>query len=168
MLASSIWGSTKRFLTWQRRVTPLGFSYCLLSPSARGMSANELLSWGLMFPTPLACDTKPQAETKNVRLSDTGSVRVVKKNGTEWSAKLSTAVYFLTPMASDSYRSTLKPEAVKKGKPTGSLAAQMIFAENPKSEKSALNPDWVEWLMGFPHKWTDVQSGEKSLTKSRA
>ena len=44
----------------------------------------------------------------------------------------------------------------------------MIFAENPKSEKSALNPDWVEWLMGFPHKWTDVQSGEKSLTKSRA
>lgn len=105
---------------------------------------------------------------KNVRLSDTGSVRVVKKNGTEWSAKLSTAVYFLTPMASDSYRSTLKPEAVKKGKPTGSLAAQMIFAENPKSEKSALNPDWVEWLMGFPHKWTDVQSGEKSLTKSRA
>ena len=168
LLASSIWGSTKRFLTWQRRVTPLGFSYCLLSPSARGMSANELLSWGLMFPTPLACDTKPQAETKNVRLSDTGSVRVVKKNGTEWSAKLSTAVYFLTPMASDSYRSTLKPEAVKKGKPTGSLAAQMIFAENPKSEKSALNPDWVEWLMGFPHKWTDVQSGEKSLTKSRA
>lgn len=56
----------------------------------------------------------------------------------------------------------------EKGKPTGSLAAQMIFAENPKSEKSALNPDWVEWLMGFPHKWTDVQSGEKSLTKSRA
>lgn len=53
-------------------------------------------------------------------------------------------------MASDSYRSTLKPEAVKKGKPTGSLAAQMIFSENPKSEKSALNPDWVEWLMGFP------------------
>lgn len=51
---------------------------------------------------------------KNVRLSDTGSVRVVKKNGTEWSAKLSTAVYFLTPMASDSYRSTLKPEAVKR------------------------------------------------------
>lgn len=104
----------------------------------------------------------------HIDYSDTGSVRVVKKNGTEWSAKLSTAVYFLTPMASDSYRSTLKPEAVKKGKPTGSLAAQMIFAENPKSEKSALNPDWVEWLMGFPHKWTDVQSGEKSLTKSRA
>ncbi|GHV50324.1 hypothetical protein FACS1894216_02310 [Synergistales bacterium] len=20
----------------------------------------------------------------------------------------------------------------------------------------ALNPDWVEWLMGFPEKWTDI------------
>ena len=23
-------------------------------------------------------------------------------------------------------------------------------------EKPYLNPDWVEWLMGFPRKWTDI------------
>ena len=34
LLASSIWGSTRRFLTWSRQATPLGFSYFLLSPSA--------------------------------------------------------------------------------------------------------------------------------------
>lgn len=21
-----------------------------------------------------------------------------------------------------------------------------------------LNPDWVEWLMGFPHGWTDIEA----------
>ena len=44
LLASSIWGSTRRFLTWSRQATPLGFSYFLLSPSAHGMSAKELSS----------------------------------------------------------------------------------------------------------------------------
>ncbi|MCO7110620.1 DNA cytosine methyltransferase [Gemmiger formicilis] len=29
-------------------------------------------------------------------------------------------------------------------------------------EKPYLNPDWVEWLMGFPRKWTDIPFGPKS------
>ena len=33
---------------------------------------------------------------------------------------------------------------------------------------SNLNPDWVEWLMGFPRKWTDIPFGSKSLPTSRA
>ena len=56
LLASSIWGSTRRFLTWSRQATPLGFSYFLLSPSAHGMSAKELSSSAMLLPTPLASD----------------------------------------------------------------------------------------------------------------
>lgn len=56
LLASSIWGSTKRFLTWQKRDTLFSHSYFRLAASAHGMSANELLSSRLMFPTPLASD----------------------------------------------------------------------------------------------------------------
>ena len=56
LLASSIWGSTKRFLTWQKRDTLFSHSYFRLAASARGMSASELLSSRLMFPTPLASD----------------------------------------------------------------------------------------------------------------
>lgn len=91
LLASSIWGSTRRFLTWSRQATPLGFSYFLLSPSAHGMSAKELSSSAMLLPTPLA--------------SDTGDVK--------------------------------------------------------------LNPDWVEWLMGFPRRWTDIPCGPKNRRKSR-
>ena len=44
LLTSSIWGSTKRSLTWRKRDMPFGHSYFLLAASARGMNASELLS----------------------------------------------------------------------------------------------------------------------------
>ena len=168
LLASSIWGSTKRFLTWQKRDTLFCHSYFRLVASARGMSANELLSSRLMFPTPLASDkgTAKDAQSLDVSLSDNGIFRKRNKNGAIWSLPLSAAVFYLTPMASDGYRSTLKPGAIKKGKANGNLAAQTIFKENPISDTAALNPDWVEWLMGFPPAWTDIPFGAESATQS--
>ena len=137
LLASSIWGSTKRFLTWQRRDTLFSHSYFRLAVSARGMSASELLSSRLMFPTPLASDsaTNRDAQNLDVFLSEGGIFRKRNKSGTIWSLSLSAAVYYLTPNAS--------PDV-------------------------ALNPDWVEWLMGFPIGWTDVSSGQKGRRESPA
>ena len=66
LLASSIWGSTKRFLTWKKRATLFKHSYYQLAVSARGISAQELLSSALMFPTPLA--------------SDNNKIKVLKRN----------------------------------------------------------------------------------------
>lgn len=168
LLASSIWGSTKRFLTWQKRDTLFSHSYFRLAASAHGMSASELLSSRLMFPTPLASDkhTGKDAKSLEVYLSENGIFRKRNKRGAIWSLPLSAAVFYLTPMASDGYRSMLKPTAIRKGWETGSLSAQMIFKENPVSDTAALNPDWVEWLMGFPPKWTDVSFGNGSRTAS--
>ena len=72
-------------------------------------------------------------------------------------------MFYLTPIASDGMRSTFKPEVMLKSKDKANLAAQIIRLENPHSETAALNPDWVEWLMGFPLKWTDINYGNKSL-----
>ena len=164
LLASSIWGSTKRFLTWQKRDTLFSHSYFRLAASARGMSASELLSSRLMFPTPLASDkcTNRDAQNLDVFLSEGGIFRKRNKSGTIWSLSLSAAVYYLTPAASESYRSTLKPEAFRNSSPTSNLSAQMIAQEKPVSDTAALNPDWVEWLMGFPQGWTDVSFGPES------
>lgn len=168
LLASSIWGSTKRHLTWQKRDTLFSHSYFRLAASAHGMSASELLSSRLMFPTPLASDnnTGRDARALDVYLSDNGVFRKRNKNGSIWSLPLSAAVFYLTPVASDGFRSTLKPSAFNPKKKDGNLSAQVIFQENPASETAALNPDWVEWLMGFPQKWTDVSSGQGSPTTS--
>ena len=170
LLASSIWGSTKRFLTWQKRDTLFSHSYFRLAASAHGMSASELLSSRLMFPTPLASDkgTSRDAANLDVFLSDNGIFRKRNKNGTIWSLSLSAAVFYLTPAASEGYRSTLKPTAFRNQSPSSNLSAQMIRQEQPVSDTAALNPDWVEWLMGFPQGWTDVSSGTGSPMESPA
>ena len=107
------------------------------------MSASELLSSRLMFPTPLASDkgTVKDAQSLDVYLSDNGIFRKKNKSGAIWSLPLSAAVFYLTPVASDGFRSTLKPSAYDPKKKNGNLAAQVIFQENPLSDKAALNPD---------------------------
>lgn len=164
LLASSIWGSTKRFLTWQKRDTLFSHSYFRLAASARGMSASELLSSRLMFPTPLASDkcTNRDAQNLDVFLSEGGIFRKRNKSGSIWSLSLSAAVFYLTPAASEGYRSTLKPTAFRNQSPSSNLSAQVISQEQPVSDAAALNPDWVEWLMGFPKGWTDVSFGPES------
>ena len=170
LLASSIWGSTKRSLTWQKRDTLFSHSYFRLAASAHGMSASELLSSRLMFPTPLASDksTCRDAANLDVFLSDNGIFRKRNRDGTIWSLSLSAAVFYLTPAASEGYRSTLKPTAFQGKSPSSNLSAQVIHQEQPLSEKAALNPDWVEWLMGFPQGWTAVSSGERNPQMSPA
>lgn len=170
LLASSIWGSTKRSLTWQKRDTLFSHSYFRLAASAHGMSASELLSSRLMFPTPLASDnnTARDAASLDVFLSDNGIFRKRNRNGAIWSLSLSAAVFYLTPVASDGFRSTLKPSAFDPAKKDGNLSAQIISQERPVSETAALNPDWVEWLMGFPKGWTDISSGPPNRKESPA
>ena len=164
----SIWGSTRRCLTWSAQATLFKHSYIRLAASARGMSAQELLSSRLMFPTPLASDksTGQDAANLDVYLSDNGIFRKRNKDGTIWSLSLSAAVFYLTPAASEGYRSTLKPAAFRNSAPSANLSSQVIQREQPLSETAALNPDWVEWLMGFPRKWTDVSSGLPSRKES--
>lgn len=170
LLASSIWGSTKRFLTWQKRDTLFSHSYFRLVASARGMNASELLSSRLMFPTPLASDTNTNRDARNldVFLSEAGILRKRNKSGSIWSLSLSAAVFYLTPAASEGYRSTLKPTAFRNISPGANLSTQIVQMEKPEADNMALNPDWVEWLMGFPLGWTDVSFGPESRKECHA
>lgn len=126
LLTSSIWGSTKRFLTWKRRDTKCGRSYFLLAPSVRGMSESELSSWGLMLPTPLASDAGARAAVSRVIMTPRGAFRGMRKNGGKWAAGLPEVIYFLEQEAAPDLR---------------------------------INPEWVEWMMGFPKGWTESPSG---------
>ena len=164
--ALSVWGSTKRFLTWNAKDTLFKHTYIQLVASARGMSAQELLSSRLMFPTPLASDNtnnKKDAMRLDVFLSENGIFRKRNPNGKIWSLPLSAAVFYLTPIASDGLRSNFKPEILMQARKSANLATQIVQQEMPTSDKSALNPDWVEWLMGFPYGWTDIHCGNESL-----
>ena len=97
-----------------------------LHKTAHGMNASELLSWGLMFPTPLASDTGSKANVERISLTKAGAFRRQKRDGTYWTPKLSETIYFLTPTTDMTLR---------------------------------FNPEWVEWLMGFPQGWTEISYG---------
>lgn len=59
-----------------------------------------------------------------------------------------------TPTAQDSNNSRLPPS--QEGR--NSLVADIIKEDAAREGdgSSVLNPDWVEWLMGFPPGWTDI------------
>ena len=91
--------------------------------------------------------------------------------GTSGNGYSSSAPLLPTPLASDtgdvgkgldiqisangSYR-----KMNKDGKAWTARLSHVIYRMTPTTlEKPYLNPDWVEWLMGFPRKWTDIPFG---------
>jgi DNA (cytosine-5)-methyltransferase 1 len=62
-----------------------------------------------------------------------------------------------TPSAGDDRdRGNLLTPAIKRRAQKGKqLNLSMVVSE----ESGSLNPQWVEWLMGFPAGWTDIADG---------
>lgn len=106
LLGSSIWRSTRCFLTWKVSATPAKHLLFRLVPSTPRTDATALRLW----PTPSARE----------------------------------------------FKGGRRPETLKaKGRtPSNTLADSVKSA----GEVGQLNPDWVEWLMGFPIGWTDLDA----------
>lgn len=70
-----------------------------------------------------------------------------------WSINLNEAVkMWPTPAAQDAKNSTLPPSQIERD----SVPGAMIRA----GHTGQLNPQWVEWLMGWPDGWTDTTGEE--------
>lgn len=108
-----------------------------LPPSQRGRdSLVGFLMRQPEFPTPKASDGERGGRGELLAL-----VRG-KKTRQKWP----------TPTASDSaVKSGMRPSRATTGRTTGYLN-ETILGE--------LNPMWVEWLMGFPAGWTDLEDSE--------
>ena len=95
--------------------------------------------------------------------------------GTNGNGYSSSAPLLPTPLASDtgdvgkgldiqisangSYR-----KMNKDGKAWTARLSHVVYRMTPTTlERPYLNPDWVEWLMGFPRKWTDIPFGSKNV-----
>ena len=63
-----------------------------------------------------------------------------------------------TPQKSDNRdRGNLSSPAIARRKAKGK---QLMLSQVVSDQSGALNPPWVEWLMGFPIGWTDLQHSE--------
>jgi hypothetical protein len=108
------------------------------------------------WPTPRVSDTEG-AVVKNVEMNN-GSFSRKNKDGVRWGVKLKDAVHHMeqmwpTPTANEDAAGT------PKGKMQKMLGNHPeVRGKTPEEwQKGSLNPKWVEWLMGYPRGWTDLE-----------
>lgn len=167
LLESSAWHSTRRLLTWKTSATPAGRLLFRLAPSMPRTDGTESPLW----PTPTRRDYKGANSLEHL-------TREGQRNHTD---QLANAVkLFPTPTRFDATCGDLRGKEYD-GKTQHAMkltqAAQLFPTPTGRSWKSMsqaetrqggpdlqteiggqLNPTWVEWLMGFPVGWTDLNA----------
>lgn len=158
LLGTSAWASTKCWLTWKPRTTPGGR---LLSQLAPSMPTTEETEFGLL-PTPVTMYTR-----ENWTLEDIQRRQAEVKAETNSKGKHHTGNGFgmnLAQVARLLPTPTANEDAA--GTPNGKMQRQLgnhpdIRGTTPEEWASGtLNPAWVEWLMGFPVGWTELEPSE--------
>lgn len=173
LLESSVWSSTRCFLTWKRSATPARRLLFRLVPSMPRTEETAAQFW------PTATTPRPH-DSEN-----TAGMYIPSQKQKDLAY---TAAMFPTPIASD-YKNR-GPKSKQQGLPkvvklfptatTGAgmcggsanyqrlkeLESQGIISEEERRSMAAgnggqLNPDWVEWLMGFPAGWTSLPESQE-------
>ena len=138
-LDTSVWASTKCFLTWKAKATPSNRLLFQLAPS---MPRTDETGSGL-WPTAVADDTGMR---KNK----------YAQGGTPLSLAVQQPQMWPTPDASDrgprSADLVVNQSTVRRRD-----SGQKRGMDLQTAAGGSLNPQWVEWLMGYPEGWTDLK-----------
>ena len=145
LLGSSAWGSTKRYLTWKGVATKHRRLLFRLVVSMPRISESEYLLW----PTATASDSM-KAEPYCVEMRG-GRPTTVSRTGKTGTSPLHTWVKMWPTMTGCEW----------KGR--GPNSQQQGLTNALGTTGGQLNPDWVEWLMGFPIGWTNLNISPESL-----
>jgi hypothetical protein len=161
-LDSSTWVSSKCWLTWRALVITPTHSLFQLVPS---MLHTEETEFGLWL-TPTAVERWATDETEIVTTSN-GTPRRKYKNGKTSSLGLTQQVAWMWPTPAS--QSGGGCHGLGGGSGNTKKLRGMVGEEVGKQMASgSLNPNWVEWLMGYPIGWTDLElSVTPSSRKSR-
>ena len=182
-LDTSVWASTKCYLTWKAKATPSNRLLFQLAPSmprtdetgsglwptattqdnpqVRGQGKTIGTNRGTtlggavrMWPTPDASDRGPRSADLVVNQSTVQRRDSGQKRGMD----LQTAAkFFPTPTANEDAAGT----------PNGKMQAMLgnhpdVRGTTPQHwAQGSLNPAWVEWLMGYPPGWTNLETSQE-------
>jgi hypothetical protein len=120
----------------------------------------SVTEFGYTLPTPSASDTSDRKVPDGFHTTKTGQFKHVSPTGEKSQMRLSQAVkirgarHWPTPLARDS-------RTVRGGsRSMNALGTEPLITQVAESEGKTdgrLNPEWVEWLMGWPSGWTDLK-----------
>lgn len=145
-MGMSLWASTKCYLTWNVKPTPSGRSLFQLAPQTLRTDATEFGSSPETWPTPRACSAMA-AENIHNRVNDKNPNLETVVARTMWP----------TPQASDNRdRGCMEDPSIQRRIKIGKQIGLTTAVKETRSSGS-LNPQWVEWLMGYPEGWTDLE-----------
>jgi len=103
-----------------------------------------------LWPTPMAGDTIERTNEAYV------ARRASKGLPMTLAMKVARKELWPTPSASDNRdRGNMSSGAIKRRKEKGK---QIMLSQSVSDQSGALNPEWVEWLMGFPVGYTNLES----------
>lgn len=186
LLELSVWNSNLVVLIWKVQAIPSGRSLFRLAGSVPGTgetgcsslvatqtgSANKLAlsmvkhsSCRTLFPTPTAprkhdndntagrCYSRERKDLANVAIAE---LRMAARDNY-------IPQMWPTPMSRD-YKDC--GDSIINGMiPVNGLLGRAV---GPSRESGSLNPQWVEWLMGFPIGWTDLDASVTLLSRNRS
>ncbi len=148
LLGTSRWASTLCFLNWSPSATPAGRPLFRLVPSVPCTDEIEFGLWATPTVQDAAKATRRWREGRQNNLTAMASL-------------------IPTPSASNA-KGAVKARIPGTPQYKGNLDE---WAENAPGASGRLNPEWIEWLMGYPVGWTDctgleTPSSRKSRSKS--
>ena len=157
LVSRTAWYSSRCALIWRTKDTPFRRLLFQLSPSTRTTDGTEFGLWG----TPNTMDHLPARSAKDC------STEQKNREGRQRSGNLREQVVhprmWPTPNVDDSNHG----EGGRRSGEFRSLTAEVKQARTENPVPGCLSPTWVEWLMGFPLGWTDLDvSGTPSCRKS--
>lgn len=153
LMASSAWCSTKCSLRWKQKAISRKRLLFQLVPSMHHIGG--IGSGWLPTPTAMMSNTTPaKFRARQIRL------KAKHKGRTGNGCGPSLAQYvrmYPTPTARD-FRHSGSRDGYhrRKGKHVQALNEEICWGENGVQHGGTLNPQWVEWLMGYPIGWTEL------------
>jgi hypothetical protein len=116
-----------------------------------------------MFPTPRARDYFPPVNPNQVQMNEQGWTSTRKKTGVRYGATLPDVMnkiaieMYPTPVSRD-YKDAAYNITWKESRDQKSSLPRQVLKDNKPGGK--LNPNFVEFLMGFPMNWTKIDPTE--------
>jgi hypothetical protein len=169
LLGMSHWGSTMCLLTWKDKVTPHNRLLFRLQLSELRTEEIEFSLW----PTPVRSDYKrrgPNSQQQGlpeiVRMFPTPTSQDAKNSTLPPSQKNRDSIpgailrMLPTPTASQNHKPVRALAPSEANGTHGTMLVGAVGDMSPELVGGQLNPQWVEWLMGFPTGWTDLKPSE--------